>query len=164
MDSTSIAPPFGPMRRKDREITSRAEIDAVLDSATVVRLGLADLDRPFVVPVYYLYYLGAVYFHSANAGTKMSIIRRNPRVCFEVSVDHGIVESDQACDFEARHRTVIGFGSIHELEDVAEKTAILRRLVARFTTRDLALPPERVQPTAVCRIDIESITGKRFGI
>ena len=87
MESIPAQNPFGPLRRKDREITSPAEIAAVLGASTVMRLGLADRERPFVVPVFYLYDRGAVFFHSAKSGTKMAIMRRNPSVCFEVSDD-----------------------------------------------------------------------------
>ena len=102
--------PHGAMRRSDREITDRAAIDAILQSARVMYLALSDDDVPFAVPVFYAYDGASLYLHSAKGGSKIRILKRNNRVCFVVSLQHGVIESDQACDFEAKHRTVIGLG------------------------------------------------------
>lgn len=163
MTQTPTAGPFGPLRRKDRLMADRADIDAVLNEGRVMRLALADGDTPFVVPVFFAYDGEALFFHSAKAGTKIDILKRNPKVCFEVSVDHGIIESDKACDFEARHRTVIGFGRAEFVDDAAQKTAALARIVARFTDRRFEFPEANLKTTAVVRIAIESMTGKRHG-
>jgi len=167
MSETSAAQPLDPtlrpMRRKDREITDRAGIDAVLAAAKVMHLGLADGGMPFVVPVFYAYDGACLYFHSARAGTKIEMLQRNNAVCFEVTTDHGIIENDAACDFEARHRTVIGFGRAFFLEDEAEKTAALDLIVGRFSPRRFAYPQANLKTTAVVRIDIASIKGKMHG-
>ncbi len=72
--------PHGPMRRKDREITDRAEIDALIHASCVMHLGLCDDNVPFVVPVFYAYDGAALYFHSAKKGTKIDILSRNSAV------------------------------------------------------------------------------------
>ncbi|ACF14291.1 putative nitroimidazole resistance protein [Chloroherpeton thalassium ATCC 35110] len=151
------------MRRKDREIVDRLEIDAIIHSATVMHLAMSDNDVPFLVPLFYAYDGQAIFFHSAHAGTKMEILKRNNKVCFEISVDHGVIESEQACDFEARHRTVIGFGSASFIEDEAEKTSALDLIVARFSDKKFDYPKAAVNRTAVIKIEIESIKGKRHG-
>jgi nitroimidazol reductase NimA-like FMN-containing flavoprotein (pyridoxamine 5'-phosphate oxidase superfamily) len=155
--------PHGAMRRKEREITERAEIDTILASTNVMHLALADGDVPFLVPVFYAYDGTFICFHSARVGTKIEILKRNPKVCFEVSIDHGVIESDQACDFEAKHRTVIGFGKAHFIEEEAEKVLILNRIVGRFTTKQFEYPPANLRGTAVIRIQIESLKGKKHG-
>ncbi len=155
--------PHGAMRRKDREITDRIEIDEILTSTQVMHLALADHDAPFLVPVFYAYDGEALYFHSANAGTKIGILKRNPKVCFEVSIDHGVIESDKACDFEARHRTVIGFGTAGFIAEEAEKIRILDQIVSRFTSKHFDYPKANLRSVAVIRINIESIKGKKHG-
>ncbi|NTW83901.1 MAG: pyridoxamine 5'-phosphate oxidase family protein [Chlorobiaceae bacterium] len=151
------------MRRKEREITSREEIDGILGSTTVMNLALCDNNVPFLVPVFFAYDGTALYFHSAFKGTKMEIISRNNAVCFEVSVDQGVIESDMACDFEAKHRTVIGFGKAVLVEEMAEKVKVLDMIVARFTERKFPYPQGSLDNTAVVRIEIESIKGKKHG-
>jgi nitroimidazol reductase NimA-like FMN-containing flavoprotein (pyridoxamine 5'-phosphate oxidase superfamily) len=156
--------PHGPMRRKDREITNRSEIDAILHSANLMRIALADGDTPFLVPVFYAFDGVAIYFHSAQTGTKIEIMKRNDKVCFEVSLDHGIIENDIACDFEVKHRTVIGFGRIAFVVDEAEKIKALDRIVERFSEKKFEYPKANLSCTTVIRIDIESIKGKKHGV
>jgi len=162
-NSNSTAQPFGGMRRKEREITSREEIDGILASSTVMNLALSDNNVPFLVPVFFAYDGTAIYFHSAYMGTKMDILSRNNAVCFEISVDQGVIESDQACDFEAKHRTVIGFGKASLIEEMAEKVKVLDLIVARFTDRKFPYPQGSLDNTAVVRIDIDAIKGKKHG-
>ncbi len=163
MHELSKGHPHGAMRRKEREITGREEIDAVIRSAKVMHLALADNNIPFLVPVFYAYDGMALYFHSARMGTKIEIMKRNNNVCFEISVDHGVIESDMACNFEAKHRTVIGFGKATFVEDEVEKIKVLDMIVAQFSDKKFEYPKTNLNSAAVIRIDIESIKGKKCG-
>ncbi|MFT4169076.1 MAG: pyridoxamine 5'-phosphate oxidase family protein [Dysgonomonas sp.] len=164
MEGTTAAHPHGTMRRKEREITDRKEIDQIISLGKVMHLALSDNNLPFLIPVFYAYDGTSLYFHSAKAGTKIDILKRNNNVCFEISVDNGIVESDMACDFEAKHRTVIGFGKAQFLESEDDKIAVLDRIVSQFTDKKFEYPKGNLHATAVIRIDIESIKGKKNGV
>lgn len=155
--------PHKAMRRKDREITDRNEIDEIIRSTNVMHLALSSDSIPFVVPLFYVYDGGSLYFHSAKAGTKIDIIKKNNRACFEITVDHGIIPDNNACDFEAKHRTVIGLGSVYFVEDLTEKKRILQRIIGRFSDKTFDLPDARVNNTIVARIDFDSIKGKKHG-
>jgi len=152
------------MRRKDREIIDRAEIDAIIRSAHLMHIALVDGDMPFLVPVFYAFDGSALYFHSAHAGSKIEILKRNNNVCFEVCIDQGFIESDEACDFEARHRTVIGVGKAAFVEDEAEKIKALDLIVAHFSQKRFEYPKTNLDRTAVIRIDIASVKGKKHGV
>ena len=67
------------MRRKDCEITDRAEIEAILKKALVCRIGLADGGEPYIVPLSFGYEDGAVYLHSAVEGKKIAMLQKNSR-------------------------------------------------------------------------------------
>lgn len=152
-----------PMRRRSREIVDRTEIDAILHSDRVMHLALAQDNLPFIVPVFYGFDGKSLYFHSASAGSKIEILKRNNRVCFEITSEHGVVTADAACDFEAKHRTVIGFGRASFVEDDAEKTRALDLIVSRFTDQRFDYPAAKLAITTVIRIDIDSIKGKAYG-
>jgi uncharacterized protein len=164
MHESKIGHPHqGPMRRKNREITDRAEIDAILHSANLMRIALVDGDTSFLVPVFYAFDGTAIYFHSAKAGTKIDIMKRNNKVCFEISIDHGVIKNDVACDFEAKHRTIIGFGKVVFIGDESEKIKALDLIVAQFSEKKFEYPKANLGQTVVIRIDIESIKGKKHG-
>jgi len=67
------------MRRHDREITNRQEIDAIIRSALVCRIALAAGDEPYVVPVSFGYDGDAIYIHTAKSGRKIEFIEANNR-------------------------------------------------------------------------------------
>lgn len=81
------------MRRKDREIVDRESMESVIRRASVCHLGMCEGESPYIVPLCFGYYDGVLYFHSAREGRKLDALRRNGRVCFEISVDQGIVIS-----------------------------------------------------------------------
>jgi uncharacterized protein len=164
MEKEIPAHPHGAMRRKEREITDRKEIDDILQLGKIMHLALSDHDLPFLVPLFYTYNGTSLYFHSAKAGTKIEMIKRNNNVCFEISIDNGIAKSDMACDFEAIHRTVIGFGKAEFVENEEEKIMALDGIVAKFTDKKFEYPKGNLNATAVVRIDISSLKGKKHGI
>ena len=161
MENTHI---FNPMRRKNREIANRSEIEEILYREKLMHLALSDQNIPFVVPVFYAFDGVSLYFHSASAGTKMDILKRNDNVCFEVCIQEGVIQSDEACDFEAKHRTVIGFGKAAPVVDDAEKKKALDLIVARFTEKKFHYSKENLARTQVIRIDIVSVRGKKHGV
>lgn len=69
------------MRRKDREITDFNEIRKIIDACEILRLGLADGDFPYIVPVNFAYTVtdGQIcfYIHGAVAGRKYELLCRN---------------------------------------------------------------------------------------
>jgi hypothetical protein len=79
------------------------------------------------------------------------------------SIEHSVIEDELACDFEARHKTVIGIGKAVFVEDDQEKIAALDGSVARYTAKHFEYPKENLDRSAVIRIDIDSMKGKKHG-
>lgn len=72
-----------PMRQSARQVTDRAIIRAMLDEIEVMHIGIHDEPAPYVVPVNFGYTFedGLVfYFHCAQEGYKLELLRRNPHV------------------------------------------------------------------------------------
>lgn len=155
--------PHGAMRRDDRLITDPAILHDIINRGHLMHLALSDENIPFLVPVFYAYDGTALYFHSARAGTKISILQKNPAVCFEISEYAGVIPDPVACNFEARHRTVIGIGRASFLDEPAEKISALNRIVAQFTPQSFTFPEASLRATTVIRIDIGSMKGKQHG-
>lgn len=155
--------PHAEMRRDEREITDPAQIDAILQQGRVMYIALAANDIPFLVPVFYVWNGASLWFHSARSGSKIDIMRKNSRVCFAVSNFDGIIDDPLACNYEARHRTVIGLGKTHFVDDDAEKITMLHQLMARFSDKTFTFPAANVKATQVVRIDIDSLKGKQHG-
>ncbi len=50
------------MRRKDREIEDRAELESIIGAATVCKLAMSEDDRPYIVPLCFGYKDGNLYY------------------------------------------------------------------------------------------------------
>ena len=151
------------MRRADREIRDRKAIEDILERATVCRLGLCHRGVPYVVPLSFGYEDDRLYFHSAPEGRKIEIIKENHNVCFEVDVDQQIIESDTACSWTVRYRSVIGFGKAQLLEDLAEKRKALDVILAHYSDKAHEYSEGALEKVAVIRVNIETMTGKQSG-
>jgi nitroimidazol reductase NimA-like FMN-containing flavoprotein (pyridoxamine 5'-phosphate oxidase superfamily) len=68
------------MRRKDREVTGTEELLAIIRANKVCRLGMADGDLPYVVPLNYGFEFDCgrlvLYFHCAGEGKKIGILKK----------------------------------------------------------------------------------------
>ncbi len=150
------------MRRKDRELTNKADIEAVLKKAFVCHLGLADGDQPYVVPMNYGYEDGHIYLHGAAEGRKIDVIRKNNKVCFEMETFQSeiVKGGDQPCDWGTAFRSVIGFGTAKLLENSEEKIRALNIIVKAHDDRDFTFPEAMLKMTAVIDITISEMTGK----
>ena len=154
------------MRRKDREISDRAEIDALLLRTKVCRVAFAVGGEPYIVPLSHGYdsEAGALFFHTAKEGKKIGCIEANPRVCFEVEGTAEVKEGDdRGCSWGVRYESVIGYGTISELVSLEDKELALRCTMRQQAGRDAdwTFAPKMVDATRVWRLDIESVTGKR---
>ncbi len=152
------------MRRSEKEIRDEGRIRTILSEALVCRLGLADENIPYVVPMCFVRVGDAIYLHAAREGRKIEILKRNSAACFEVESDVAIAPVDAACGWGMRYRSVIGFGRAAFVDDPQEKVAALDRLMEKYSGRDRwSYPDEAVRNTAIIRIDIERLTGKQSG-
>jgi nitroimidazol reductase NimA-like FMN-containing flavoprotein (pyridoxamine 5'-phosphate oxidase superfamily) len=66
------------MRRTEKEITNRREIDLILSKATVCRIGFIDNEIPYIVPLNFGYSNNCLYFHSAPNGKKIELLKKIP--------------------------------------------------------------------------------------
>lgn len=151
------------MRRKDREITDPAEMMAILDSAPVCRLALADGGEPYVVPLCFGVEGGAIYVHSALEGKKIGMLRNNPRCCVEVDVTEGPLPDDNPCSWEMRYRSVICTGTARFLTENAEKRRALNCILAHYGGEEHDFSEKNLERVCVIRIDIQDMTGKKHG-
>jgi nitroimidazol reductase NimA-like FMN-containing flavoprotein (pyridoxamine 5'-phosphate oxidase superfamily) len=149
------------MRRSDREITDRAELLRILAEARVCRVAMSDHDRPYLVPLAFALDGEDIVLHSARAGRKLDILRRNPAVCFEVEEGVEIDVGPSPCATGMRFRTVIGHGTAELVEDAAERARLLALFGPRYGAPDRALPANEIERTAVLRIRVSELTGKR---
>jgi nitroimidazol reductase NimA-like FMN-containing flavoprotein (pyridoxamine 5'-phosphate oxidase superfamily) len=150
------------VRRHDKEIASRAEIDEIIRSANVCRLAFARDSEPYVVPVSFGYDGEAIYIHTARSGRKLDFIAANNRVCFEFEANVSIQNDERdACKWTFAFESVIGYGVISELSAAGEKADGLNQIMRHYSGREWDIDELATATTRVWKIDIETLTGKR---
>ncbi len=149
------------MRRPDKEITDREQIEAIIAKAQVCRLAMIDGDQPYVVPMNFGYDDHALFFHCATVGRKLDVLANNNRVCFEMDVDHELKSGARACDFGMGYQSVIGWGEARVLSDPDEMVAALDLIVRHYGVTPEAYSEAGLKAIKIIRVEVEEMTAKQ---
>mgnify|MGYP003178717999 CR=1 FL=1 len=152
------------MRRKDREITDYHEILKIMESCDVCRLSLWDEEFPYIVPLNFgidvcdqQVYL---YFHCANVGKKLDLIRKNNKATFEMDCDHNIILYKERMSCTMGYASVIGHGIIEFVED-KNKLDALKIIMRHYHHEDFKFNTDMMKVTTIFRLKVWDMTGKR---
>jgi nitroimidazol reductase NimA-like FMN-containing flavoprotein (pyridoxamine 5'-phosphate oxidase superfamily) len=148
------------MRRKDKEIADRNEIESIISNSRVCRLAMVDEAGPYIVPLCFGFRNNTLYFHSAAEGKKLGLLRKNPRVCFELDCDTEVLTREKACDFGMHYKSVIGFGTVVFLEAAAAKREALDIIMNHYAEGAFDYPDASVNRISVFKVEIDTMTGK----
>jgi uncharacterized protein len=152
------------MRRKDKEISDRPAIEAIIKQANVCRLAMVDGDKPYIVPLCFGYQDNVLYFHGALEGQKIDLIRKNPNVSFELDIVMKIAEAEDACKWSMKYQSVVGFGRAVLVESYEEKIKGLGIIMSQYSDKTYAYPDDRLRATAVFKVEIAGMSGKQSGL
>ena len=152
------------MRRADKEIKDRKQIDAIMKKANCCRIALVDGGYPYIVPVNFAVNNNHLYFHSAKEGKKIDIIRKNNQVCFEMDVEGEIVKGQKACFWGMKYVSVIGFGQAFFIEDNIGKRKALDILMEKYSGRiGFSYADDELDKIIIIDIKIDAMSGKQSG-
>ena len=134
-------------------ILNNTQIAKVIIENNIGRLGCHADGITYVVPISYAYDGGFIYARTFE-GMKISMMRKNPEVCFQIDEMENM----------ANWKSVIAWGKFEELTLEDERSAGLQKLIARIlpeiSSETVKLSPEWPFPTD----DYTSIKGIVFRI
>lgn len=146
------------------ETLSEKEIIKVISQNVLGRLGCHADGKTYVVPISYAYDKNYIYARTFE-GMKISMMRKNPNVCFQVDK----IKMEGMAEWES----VILWGAFEELTDVEERNKgleiLLSRILPDVASETVMFTPEWPFPThdldnidgIVFRILIKEMTGRR---
>ncbi len=149
------------MRRKEKEITDKKEIENILKKSQICHVAMVDKDKPYIVPMNFGYENKTLFFHSAIEGRKINVIKKNPNLCFEVEQVVQFKKAKLACDWSIEYKSVIGEGRAQLLYDPEEKREGLDIIMAQYSGRTFEYPSEMLEKTLVIKLVIDKMTGKQ---
>jgi nitroimidazol reductase NimA-like FMN-containing flavoprotein (pyridoxamine 5'-phosphate oxidase superfamily) len=137
------------------------EIEEVLSHQIIGRIGCYADGIPYIVPISYAYDGEYIFCHTYE-GLKVSMMRTNPEVCFEVDIMENM----------ANWKSVISWGKFEELKNgTTRKVAIQKlynRVIPAIASKTLQLTPQWPFPPddykkiegIVFRIRLDKKTGR----
>ena len=152
------------MRRKDKEITDKEEIESIINEANVCRIAFSDNNVPYIIPVNFGYKDNCLYIHSAKEGKKIDIIEKNNDVCFEIDIYHEILKGKSACHTTMKYCSVVGYGKAYLINDPEELISALNIIVENHipeSSHDYS--DKLLNKIVIIKIEIDTMTGKKSG-
>jgi uncharacterized protein len=153
------------MRR--RPITSDTELLEIINNAKWCHVAMTDLDgKPYVIPMNFGYRDGTVYLHGAQEGKKIGILRKNPDVCINFSIEHELRYQNEevACSWSMKYRSVLAYGAVEFIENPEEKTAALDIIMAHYSHRSFRYNPPSIREVCCFIVKVGRLEGRAFGI
>jgi uncharacterized protein len=152
------------MRRKDKEIRDKEIIEQLLSGSETCRIAMIDGNSPYIVPLNYGYVSNALYFHSALSGRKIEILKQNNRVCFEIENFSEIVRDEIPCEWTAKYRSLIGYGTIEFITGNEEKKKGLDVIMTHYGRKGaITYSDSHIENIVILKLNIEEISGKQSG-
>lgn len=154
------------MRRKDREITDLNEILGIMKKCDVCNIAIFDEEYPYIIPMNFGFSSQdkelALYFHCAKAGKKLDLLRKNPKVGFEMDCSHNLIIKELDCDCTMEFESICGNGVIEILPD-DQKIAALGQLMKQYKEQPAMNFNEKyVKAVEVLKLTVNEITGKHL--
>jgi nitroimidazol reductase NimA-like FMN-containing flavoprotein (pyridoxamine 5'-phosphate oxidase superfamily) len=114
------------------------------------------------VPVGYAYADGKIFFHTCEKGSKITALRHNSNVCFEV---------DEALADASMFKSVIVFGTAEIISDKANMIPYLQKLIDKYRVPEsfdsyMSKPEgnreKELEAVRICLITPKKVTGKKW--
>ncbi len=152
------------MRRDDKQIINRTEIDVVIKKSEVCRLAFAKDNIPYIVPVSFGYDGQSIFIHTAKTGRKIDFIINNNFVCFEFDVDVQTIEDETIpCKWTSAYRSVIGYGKMLELIKFEEQENAINQIMFHYSGKEWHFNEQMLKSVKLWKIEIDEISGKQSG-
>lgn len=152
------------LTRREKLITDIDTVIDILEKSKVLHLGLVDGDEPYVVPMNYGYTMDegklTLWLHGATQGRKYDVIRKNPKVFFEMECDLQPFEGDVACKYGISYSSLMGRGTAVVIEDSQEKQDALTFLMKTQTGMNFEFNEKLASVVGIIRIDVTDYTAK----
>ena len=152
------------MRRKDREVTDFNTIIKIIDECGVIRIGLADGDFPYIVPLNFAYAVQGpeicFYIHGAMAGKKYEMLKKFPLCSFEMDIPLGLDCIPEIRAVTMRYKCVMGKCKVDFLEETEKQSAMDIIMARNSKTKNFDYDREVLNRTAIAKLTVLMLSAK----
>ena len=152
------------MRKANQEIKDKKVLEEILSQAQICRLAMIDNGEPYLLAFNYGFQNNCIYIHSAPEGRKIDILKRNPKVCFEVEQEARLIKGEEACKWSTLYRSVVGYGKVEIITDFEKKWQALEIIMKQHGYPDKTeFNKKEVDFIIILKLTISSMHGKQSG-
>ena len=153
------------MRRKEREIADINEIEKIILQCRTCHVAMLSDGTPYVVPLSFGYKILygnmlELYFHSALEGKKLDLLKKNNKVCFEMTYEGDLIHAEIPCKSGLYYASVIGYGEVVFIDDVDEKCEALSLLFQHQFRKEVIFTAAETENVCVFKIVSFDFKGK----
>ncbi len=158
------------------EIKNQEIIKEILDLAEFGTLAICKDNKPYSLPVNFVYLDKFIYFHGSVKGRKIDILKENPFASFSVVEPYSVIQSyfsskdNLACPATHFFKSVVIDGKIEFVKKDEEKVQALSALMQKLQKEGKYIPlkdevyKKIIDATTVYKINIDNISAKfKFG-
>jgi nitroimidazol reductase NimA-like FMN-containing flavoprotein (pyridoxamine 5'-phosphate oxidase superfamily) len=151
-------------RRPQRAHYDRATIDQILDEGLICHVGLTADGQTTVLPTIHVRVGDRVYLHGSPASHMLQALAQGAEACLTVTLVDGLVLARSAMHHSMNYRSVVLFGRASVVDDLEEKTAVLRALTEHLIPgrwSDVRAPTDQeLKQTLVLSLPIQEASAK----
>lgn len=158
------------VRLAKRECTDPSKIEYFMKHAQTGFLGMSLGDQPYVIPMNFTWWNGAIYVHGAEEGRRAQYLRANANVCFTIGEHYGTVTSPVPAHTDTAYMSVVIDGRASFVTDIDEATEAMQSMLDKYVPGyyDQPLASSHVEKyrsslgskTAIMKIEPIAITAK----
>jgi uncharacterized protein len=151
---------------RHQSITLHTEMEAIIRKCQVCHIAMVDPDgMPYLLPFNFGYDNGIIYFHSAQEGKKIDILKNNPNVCVEFSTDYQLRFQSQnvGCSYTMKYRSVLAYGKVEFVEEPERKTETMNQVMKNYASGEFSFNLPSMKEVSCWIVRIEKLEGRVNG-
>lgn len=153
-------------RMKTHQLTNEETKNLLAECLTGTLATVNTDGTPYNVPVHYVFDNNTIYIHGLPAGQKISNLKANPNICFNIYEMGGLLmdKDGKPCDTNTAYASVVIQGTAQLVEDMDEKKTALSAIIQKYAPhlREKEIPVNMLKGTAVIKLFIREMTGKYY--
>ena len=150
--------------RKEKEIRNRSKMIKILQDTKYITIAMCDKEEPYLVTLSHGYdsARNVIYFHCADEGRKIEVLKKNNTVWGQAIHDKGYVPGE--CN--QLYETTQFHGKVTFIKDIQEKKFALVTMIKQLEENPenvikKQITDESIKRVNIGRIDLDLMTAKK---
>ena len=150
---------------KNRALDNTRDLLDIIQSCDVCYVSMVDKEnKPYAIPMNFGFADNTILLHGAKQGKKIDILKNNPNICIIFSTDHQLrwQNEDVACSWSMKYRSVLAYGKVVFVDDIAEKQVLLHQFMKNYSPKEFKYSKPSLEEVQVIKVPIDKMEGRAY--